>query len=512
MDAKVIGLIILVLTICSAKKSHPHKHHLKKIADTGNAKSIINGKPKAIPSNTNATGKSTISKKQSLGMPLNNMDEQGLGGEPVGHLDASEGVGGLGGDQDGIPIGMGAGAEPLGMAKGKGGMPNGMEENGGGMQGLNEENENIHQNEDVARPFQEQQGGDFIEGGHGTSMMSGHSSNFMPSSSNDNPMNMMGGSNGGGVGGGGMGMNNFMGNGEEGGEHGGNFMEHESDGGDYRGPKKDPLGGVIKPFNDEYKNSEGEPEGHSMHHGGDSSHGMSFSPMHEEGEEHMGGGEHDFNGAPNAEANEMMNGNLPEESEMGKSGPGDTGGNFMGHSNDDESYRGPKKDPLGGDIKPFSDEHKNDGMGGGDDEERGDQAMNFMGHKSKGFSKEPDSGEHTGSQGGGETDFANPSPSDIGKALNGNLAALDSVNIQGDSDVAEMVRKATHQKEFSNNDSGTFNGISLMEPGYSSTTKQFFGGNGRLADRRTKKGSRTAHAHAKNTVTRNKRRKLKNLN
>ena len=44
-----------------------------------------------------------------------------------GHLDASEGVGGLGGDQEGIPIGMGAGAEPLGMTKGKD-LPNGMDE------------------------------------------------------------------------------------------------------------------------------------------------------------------------------------------------------------------------------------------------------------------------------------------------------------------------------------------------------------------------------------------------
>ena len=38
----------------------------------------------------------------------------------VGHIhDATEGVGGLGGDADGMPVGMGAGAEPLGMSKGK---------------------------------------------------------------------------------------------------------------------------------------------------------------------------------------------------------------------------------------------------------------------------------------------------------------------------------------------------------------------------------------------------------
>lgn len=53
--------------------------------------------------------------------------------------------------------------------------------------------------------------------------------------------------------------------------------------------------------------------------------------------------------------------------------------------------------------------------------------------------------------------------------------------------LAEMVRKATHQKEFARKGSGTLNGISLMDPGYSSTTKQFFGSE-RGADRRTKKG------------------------
>jgi len=504
MYKQVVGFLLIGLSLCLAKRSHHHKKHniIKNVtvANPAKEKSTISKKLKTDKdSMTNATGKSVIFKKQNLGMPLNNNDDQGLGGEPVGHLDASEGVGGLGGDQEGIPIGMGAGAEPLGMAKGK---PMVGPNVGNPMQGLGDES--LHDAEVNARPFHDQQGGDYIEGEHGENSMNGHPSNFMPNPNNGDSMNMMGHPGG---------MNNFMSNGEEENDHGGNFMDHEGDGNNFRGPKKDPLGAEIRPFNDEFKNmNEGGEQGNHMMgnpHGG-SPHGVSFmSPMHNESDDH------DYSNPSNGD--EIVNGNMASihggDNEMGKPGHGDfNGGNFMGQSPDEESFRGPKKDPLGADIKPFNDEHRGDDMGE-EEEQVVDHPMKFMGHKDKsGFAKQKENNEHTGSQ-GGESDLSNPSPSDIGKALNGNLAALDSVNIQGDSDVAEMVRKATHQKEFHNNnnkDTGTFNGMSLLEPGYSSTNKQFMGpGPAGSPYRRTKKGTHSKRAHAKSKVARGKTSKIK---
>ena len=40
---------------------------------------------------------------------------------------------------------------------------------------------------------------------------------------------------------------------------------------------------------------------------------------------------------------------------------GDRGNNFMERENDEGNFKGPEKDPLGHDIKPFNDEYKSDG-------------------------------------------------------------------------------------------------------------------------------------------------------
>jgi len=281
MAFKVIWSLLLLVVLTSAK-SHHHKHHHKNTTtDQGDAKSGIARRPNFLTRGT---------KKQSLGMPFNNLDQQGLGGEPVGHIhDATEGVGGLGGDADGMPIGMGAGAEPLGMAKGKGGP---MEGHGGSMQGLSEDVEGIHNNEDVNRPFNEAEAGGEMEAAHGGSMMEGGKSNggFMSQGMMSN-------------GGGGNGMGSFNGGGNEmmgggGGGGGGSFMEQPEEGPEFRGPKKDPLGGEIRPFNDEYKNDDGKhllgPHGNngmSGHSNGMPYEGMNkFGPMAEEGGQGAGEG------------------------------------------------------------------------------------------------------------------------------------------------------------------------------------------------------------------------------
>lgn len=462
--------------MCYGKRSHHSKHGDKKVLSTISDKDKSFIKQSNLAKISHGTGKSVISKKQSLGMPLNNNDDQGLGGEPVGHLDASEGVGGLGGDQDGVPIGMGAGAEPLGMAKGKD------MSDGATMQGLNEDS--MHDNDD-ARPFQEQQGGDFIEGERSENMMNDRPNHFISSGPSH------------------TGMNSFMGNGDE--EHGENFMDHENDGNSYIGPKKDPLGAEIKPFNDEFKS------GNRVNNMMSNNNGKNMNRMPFASQMNNTSEDRDFSNPSNGD--EVVNGNIASiqggenENMMG----GFHGNNDIDTFSDKNSYKGPKKDPLGADIKPFNDEHKNDNADNEEEKEaHGDHSMNFMGHKDKdAFSKEKESNEHTGSI-GSENVFSNPSPTDIGKALNGNLAALDSVNIQGDSDVAEMVRKATHQKEFtnSNKESGPFNGISLMDPGYSSTTKQFIRNESR-ANRRTKKGYHNTRQHTKSKVARGKSLKKK---
>merc|ERR1712168_756792 len=65
-------------------------------------------------------------------------------------------------------------------------------------------------------------------------------------------------SNGGGSMRGSMGGGSEMMGGGGGGGAGGNFMEQPEEGGEFRGPKKDPLGGEIRPFNDEYKHDDGK--------------------------------------------------------------------------------------------------------------------------------------------------------------------------------------------------------------------------------------------------------------
>lgn len=117
---RCILLLAVVCTIaCYAKKSKI-THKSKSLA----VKSIIK---KVKPSKD-------VAKKQFLGVPS---QKEGLGGEPVGDLNAEGGLGGLGGDMGGIPTGMGAGAEPLG-AYDNNGEPqhdnqarNGLDEGGG---------------------------------------------------------------------------------------------------------------------------------------------------------------------------------------------------------------------------------------------------------------------------------------------------------------------------------------------------------------------------------------------
>lgn len=282
MALKVIWPILVLAALCYGK-SHHHKHHHKSNENQGDAKSGIARRPSLLTRGT---------KKQSLGMPFNNLDQQGLGGEPVGHIhDATEGVGGLGGDADGMPIGMGAGAEPLGMAKGKGGP---MEGHGGSMQGISEEGDGIHGNEDVTRPFNEAEAGE-MEGVHGGSMMEGGKSTggFM----SQGMMSNGGSSNG-------MGSEMMGGAGA-----GGNFMEQPEEGGDFRGPKKDPLGGEIRPFNDEYKHDDGKNLLGSHGNNGMSGHGTGmpydgvnkFGSMSEEGGEQGGAG-----GEEGGEGSEQM--------------------------------------------------------------------------------------------------------------------------------------------------------------------------------------------------------------
>jgi len=225
-------------------------------------------------------------------MPFNNLDQQGLGGEPVGHIhDATEGVGGLGGDADGVPIGMGAGAEPLGMAKGKGGM---MDDHGGAMQGLNEDGEGIRGGtEDVTRPFNEAEAGE-MEAARGGNMLEGKSSNGFVS--NGMP-------NGGGNNMGGFAPGTAEGMPTNGGGAGNNFMEQPEEEGNFRGPKKDPLGGEIRPFNDEFKNDDGKNLLNS--HG---SHGMSAGG----GGGYQGGGMNKFSSPPASEEGDEQGGGAAE--------------------------------------------------------------------------------------------------------------------------------------------------------------------------------------------------------
>jgi len=527
MALKIIGLLLLGLSLCYSKRSH-HKHRLKKtnaLPDLGSAKSVVAHQPK-LDLVSNGT------KKQSLGMPFNNLDQQGLGGEPVGHIhdvhDASEGVGGLGGDADGVPIGMGAGAEPLGMSKGKEmhGI-NGMDDHGGAMQGLNEESEAMHGgNEDVTRPFNEEQEGDFDAGHGGKGMMSEQSNGYMPSSGGSNPMSMMGSSHG-GHGGGSMG--NFMGGGGGGGgdgnegmsNGGGNFMEPSDDDSSFKGPKRDPLGGDIKPFNDEFKNDDGSHGGHNlmmngpegMSRGSMSQGGMSrFSPMSDDS--NGNGGDQQFHHHHTRQHTiedlpQGLNGNLASLDKVNAQGDGEMGNN-AGPENkvsgsptleyiNEQRGRRPSDISVEEKGKPMVEIQKNnEGMLTGHEMETELSALQQDGDMS---SKEGLNRDYLAS-----SNFPNPSTAEISKALSGNPSDLSSVNIQGDNEIAEMVRKATHQKEqFASRDSqDAVNGAALMEPGYTSTTRQFAG-------HELKEGGHSKLAHTKNTVAHRKRPRTKNL-
>ena len=134
-------------------------------------------------------------------------------------------------------------------------------------------------------------------------------------------------SNGGGTNGMGSftGENSEMMGGAGAGGAGGNFMEQPEEGGEFRGPKKDPLGGEIRPFNDEYKHDDGKNLLGSHGNNGMSGHGTGmpydgvnkFGSMSEEGGEQGGaGGEEGGEGSEQMELRHAKASNGVEE--MGK--------------------------------------------------------------------------------------------------------------------------------------------------------------------------------------------------
>lgn len=498
---KAIGMLFLLsLTYCSPKKHHKI-NHLDKIAAKATTKSLTPENP-----NTQATNGT---KKQSLGMPFNNLDQQGLGGEPVGHIhDASEGVGGLGGDADGVPIGMGAGAEPLGMSKGKGSHGTEMSEHGGAIQGLSEESEGIRAGqEDVAHPFTVDEGGspDISEGGK--NMMEGQSHGFMPSSSGPNSLM--------------MGAPSVM-SGGPGGERitNGNFMQSpEDDEASYRGPKKDPLGGDIKPFNDEFKHDNGGNMIH-QHGSGGMSHGLSpqegmsnFSPMSE--------GESEGDHISNAVEQQMhhskgMGENLSGLEKVSLKGEGDMGKFIESRepaeptASFEDEQRGRRPNDVSIDVKgkPLIQVQK--AMRGKDNELQ----LNSEVEKELSASQEENEQNFQSMKGTENRDmlssynFENPSTADISKALSGNPSDLNTVNIQGDSEVAEFVRKATHHREpFVPGEGGPG---SMMNSGAPSTLLQGFSRSPFSSHgSRRNSGGRSKLAHTKHTVAHRKHPRAK---
>lgn len=115
-----------------------------------------------------------------------------------------------------------------------------------------------------------------------------------------NSMNMLGGASHGGMG-------NFMGSSNG---HGENFMEHENDEESYKGPKKDPLGAEIRPFNDEFKNKN---SGSHIVESNTNNGGSFMSPMRNDSDEH------DLASPSNGD--EIVNGNMASiqgDNDMGK--------------------------------------------------------------------------------------------------------------------------------------------------------------------------------------------------